>query len=424
MTTPASAAVFLDAAATTKLAAAKLWLVSTESPSTCGDLPYLASALYALVPLGTDRVASMTLDERWRLYVNPAWLAAAELDQVAVGMVHLVWHALADHGSRARDVEVTHDTASQWTKAADATVAEMLEHSRLRSSLISPRGYDWDRGRSAEEYYARASGLPARVMSSAPDPFSDPEAVDASCGSACDGHSRGYELPAESDLGGVDQHDAEAIRRRVAIEWRAHRPRGWTSVPSEFARWVEQVLEPTVPWQQVLASAVRRGLGWAYGHTDYTYARISRRQSATRSVVLPALRRHVPEVAIVLDTSGSMDDGLLAQALAEIDGVLTSSGVAGDSVTVLSVDCAVHDVGRVRRASDVTMGGGGGTDMGVGIDAALALRPRPQLIVVLTDGDTPWPTEAPAVPVIAAIVGRGSIALPETPPWASTVRCD
>ena len=110
MTTPASAAVFLDAAATTKLAAAKLWLVSTESPSTCGDLPYLASALYALVPLGTDRVASMTLDERWRLYVNPAWLAAAELDQVAVGMVHLVWHALADHGSRARDVEVTHDS--------------------------------------------------------------------------------------------------------------------------------------------------------------------------------------------------------------------------------------------------------------------------------------------------------------------------
>jgi hypothetical protein len=35
-----------------------------------------------------------------------------------------------------------------------------------------------------------------------------------------------------------------------------------------------------------------------------------------------------------------------------------------------------------------------GTDMGEGINAAVALRPQPSVVVVLTDGRTPWPDEA------------------------------
>jgi hypothetical protein len=52
----------------------------------------------------------------------------------------------------------------------------------------------------------------------------------------------------------VDAHDAEALRRRVAIEWQDHvGPRG--TLPGQWARWVQQVLDPQVPWQQVLAAA-------------------------------------------------------------------------------------------------------------------------------------------------------------------------
>lgn len=417
--TPPAPVRGLDVDIANRLSAAKLWLVSSESPTSCGDLPYLATALYALIPVATERVATMTVDEHWRLYVNPTWLSEADVEAVAPRLVHLVWHLLADHSDRARDLDVSHDSAPAWQRAADATVAELLEHARIRSGLITPGGYGWDRGRSAEEYYARASGLPARVLQPDRD-APDPDAVDASCGSGCDGHARGYDLPPLDELGSVDQHDAEQIRRRVAIEWRQHAGRPGT-VPGEWARWVEQILEPKVPWQQVLASAVRRGVAWAYGHTDFTYSRISRRQSATRSVILPALRRQVPEVAIVLDTSGSMDDGLLAQALAEIDGVLKSQGVADNRVTTLAVDCAVHDVRRVTRASDVPMSGGGGTDMGVGIDAALALRPRPQLIIVLTDGETPWPSTPGAGPVIAAVIARSAGALGDPPAWITSI---
>ena len=376
----------LDRDAATALAAAKLWLVSTDSPSTCGDLPYLSSALYALIPVATDRVTAMTVDEHWRLYVNPRWVTATSVPEVAARMAHLVWHVLAEHAERARDLDVGPDTADHWRGAADATVAEVLDGAGLDHRMLLPAAHGWQPRRSAEQYFAIASGLPARAQAS-PGAAEERQAVsqqlpDSTCGSACDGRARGYDLPPGDDVGAVDQHDAQALRHRVALEWRDHiGPRG--TLPGQWGRWVEQILEPRVPWQRVLAAAVRRGLAWVHGHTDHTYTRISRRQAAAGRIVLPALRRPAPEVAIVVDTSGSVDDGLLAQALGEVDGILASQGVSDGSVTVLATDAAVHEVGRVRHARDARLGGGGGTDLTVGIDTALALRPRPQLVIVL-----------------------------------------
>jgi predicted metal-dependent peptidase len=117
-----------------------------------------------------------------------------------------------------------------------------------------------------------------------------------------------------------------------------------------------------------------------------------------------------------------MDDGLLAQALAEVDGVLKSGGIAGNDITVLAVDAAVQEVSRVRDATAVRLGGGGGTDMTVGIHAALSATPRPELVIVLTDGETPWPATATPVPLIAVIMSRAGLA-PATPAWLLRVDC-
>jgi predicted metal-dependent peptidase len=125
----------------------------------------------------------------------------------------------------------------------------------------------------------------------------------------------------------------------------------------------------------------------------------------------------VPEVAVVVDTSGSMGDNLLARALAEVQGVLRATGMAG--ATVLTVDAAVHTAQRVFDARQVKPVGGGGTDMRVGIDAALKLRPRPHVIIVLTDGLTPWgDTPVQGVQVIAGIIGHHDST---TPKWVKAI---
>jgi len=138
-------------------------------------------------------------------------------------------------------------------------------------------------------------------------------------------------------------------------------------------------------------------------------------------VVLPALRRPVPEVAVVCDTSGSMTESLLAAALAEVEGLLQALGLARQ-VRVLACDTAVAPAQRVTSARQVQLVGGGGTNMGAGIAAAVALRPRPAVTVVLTDGYTPWPAAAPkGTRVVVGLLGPGA---PAAPPWARAVRVE
>jgi predicted metal-dependent peptidase len=175
---------------------------------------------------------------------------------------------------------------------------------------------------------------------------------------------------------------------------------------------------PAVDWRRVLAGAVREAVGWASGAADYTYRRPSRRSSALRGVVLPSMRRPLPAVAVVIDTSGSMGSGDLAMALAEVTGVLRAVGVAGNRVAVLACDADVHTVSRVTSAQQVALAGGGGTDMGVGITAALALPERPRVVIVITDGYTPWPAEPTSCRLIAVLTSEGA---PSPPAWAETV---
>ncbi len=64
--------------------------------------------------------------------------------------------------------------------------------------------------------------------------------------------------------------------------------------------------------------------------------------------------------------------------------------------------------------------------MGAGITAAVALRPRPSVIVVLTDGHTPWP-ERPLrnVRVVVGQLTESGVPHPSPPPaWARTVVID
>ena len=411
----------LDRSQSDRLAAAKLWLISADTDAGCADLPYLSTALFALIPVPSQRVASMATDRYWRLYVNPAWVDSTDIHLIAQELAHQVWHLLADHAGRAADMPVTRDTARHWRSAADATVRGVLPWPM--PTLASPAQLGLPAERSAEEYFAMLSGLPVQ-----PDTESHPQdgadaatPPDVSCGSGCDGIPRPHELPANTpDAPSISDYGADALRKQVAIAFRDHQDTRGTT-PGEWQRWVEQILDPVVAWQQVLHAAVRRGIGWASGHTDYTYTRISRRQSASGNVVLPALRRPTPAVAIVVDTSGSVDDGLLAQALGEIDAVLATLAVPGSSVTVLAVDAAVHTIDTVRSAQAVRLGGGGGTDMTVGIHAALATRPAPQLIIVITDGHTPWPAVPPAAPVVVALLGRRRADLPFTPDWLQRV---
>lgn len=376
-----------------RMSAAKLWLTAASG----GDAAYLSSALYAMPTLLTDGVPTIEADERWQVYANPEWLSVTEIPVLAGHLGHLVWHLLRDHAGRARSLGIGTQEAAAWATAADLTVAQALAAGGLARVVPTPPGFPPNL--SVEEYYLLVERHAA--------------AASCDCGSAADGLPRSYETGP-----GISTVSGDALRQQVAIEFRGHMS-GRGNTPGEWARWVEQVLEPKVPWQQVLSASVRRAVAWTHGSTHPTYRRLSRRQVG--HVVLPGYQRPLPAVAVVVDTSGSMDDGLLAQAVGEVDGVLQSMAL-GD-VRVYSCDAAAVEAGRVRRARDLQLVGGGGTDLRVGISLALEARPRPEIVIVLTDGETPWPTAPPpGCVVVAVVITRG--AAPRCPEWVQRVDCD
>src|SRR5579875_2641371 len=209
-------------------------------------------------------------------------------------------------------------------------------------------------------------------------------------------------------------------RRGCSAAWLHSRSCGMPARSAPFPPgWPAEFLEPKVDWRRALGAEIRKAVADVSGAVDYTYRRPSRRATVTGDVVLPALRRPVPDVAVVCDTSGSMTDDLLAASLAEVEGLLRALGLARQ-LRVIACDAAASAARRVTSARQVELTGGGGTDMGAGIAAAAALRPRPAITVVLTDGLTPWPSAPPrGMKVVVGLLGEEP---PEPPAWARAVR--
>lgn len=379
------------------LAAARLWAAT--------KFPYLASALFATVILPIDCKGMVAVDEKWRIYVDPALVSAWTPQQLGSVLVHHVGHLLRDHAQRARSLGIRQDLADRWTLAADAEINDDLvaiDALDFPAPPVLPANLGCEPGRFAEEYF--------RALK---------EARACDCGSGCDGRRRAWDLTTN----GVSRESSYLLRCHVAGEiLRSCRGLQPGTVPAGLRRWAEDLLQARVDWRKALAAEIRRGVAAVVGCVDYSYRRPSRRASVVIDVILPTMVKPRPEVAVVCDTSGSMAEALLGQALAEIDGLVRGLGLTGQRLRVLACDAAVHGVQRVASARQVELIGGGGTNMGEGIEGARQLKPPPSLVVVLTDGFTPWPAEPPkGVKVVVGVLREGG---PSAPSWARVIQID
>lgn len=183
------------------------------------------------------------------------------------------------------------------------------------------------------------------------------------------------------------------------------------------------MLKPQINWRQILKKrmsvAIAQGLGM---RLNYSFARPSRRQAQYLPILPPTLSGNMePRVACVIDTSGSMSNEYIAQALAEVFAVLEAFQIP---VTLIPCDAKAYKPITVAKPADrfkiKQLQGGGGTDMVAGITAALALKPPPDSVLVLTDGYTGYPPLPCKTPVIFGIIKESYSAEtpePPMPPW-------
>jgi predicted metal-dependent peptidase len=376
--------------------------------------PYLAHALFSTQPVAAEGLSTFAVDRGWRLYVDPIMLTTWGPSLAGGVLVHEIGHLVRAHAERADAVGADFDH-ERWNVSCDAALNDDLIAAAvpLPDGAVTPAALGLDDGGIEEVYYAALSQPQNRTTVGAGG---------GGCGSGAGDPVPAWELPPDDpSTPALGPADATMTRRRVAEAVRVHaanHSRG--HVPAGWQRWADRTLTaPTIPWRRVLASAVRRAIAHAAGCHDYAYTRPGRRRIPR--IVTPAMRRPLVRVAVVVDTSGSMGQAELDAALAEVKGVITAAGVGVQRLTVLACDAVVGAMSRVRRVEDVQLVGGGGTDMRVGIAAAEASHPHPDVVVVLSDGYTPWPERPTRARLVVAIIGAQASAQ-HVPEWATTVR--
>jgi predicted metal-dependent peptidase len=328
-------------------------------------------------------------------------MSAWTVEEAGSVLVHEVHHLIRDHSGRAVLSGVEEGQARRWNVAADLEINDDLSDLALPVGGCHPEGFAVPEGELAETYFFLLGDTDPR----------GPE-----CGSGTHGIPARWDL---ADEAGVSAAEADLIRQQVAQDVQALAARG--AAPGGLARWATELLKPRVDWRRQLRSLVSRGVGQTAGMTDFSYARPSRRSGGAQGprVLLPSMVRPVPRLAVVVDTSRSMGAGALSSAMAEVRGLLRDVVGSRHPLTVLSCDASLQGVESVFETRAVHLAGGGGTDMGVGLQAAWALRPPPQVVIVLTDGLTPWPERALSTQrVIVGLLGDHGAA----PAWARSVR--
>ena len=213
---------------------------------------------------------------------------------------------------------------------------------------------------------------------------------------------------------GVSEAVARVTIQQTAEEILKQASKEPGSVPAGILRAAEAILKPRVDWRSVLRAKVGKAVMDLNARERPTYHRPYRRQGALGNVLLPGAYGLKPEVAVVIDTSGSMGEKELGQALGELKALLRHY-----RPTVYTVDAEVHTAEKVFSLEQVRLLGGGGTDMGLGIERAV--QDGHDLVVVLTDGYTPWPEKPPRATVVVGLIHEKGEQPPEAPPWAKVV---
>jgi predicted metal-dependent peptidase len=390
--------------------------------------PYISTLLFSLKMVATQQIETMAVDDGWRMYYSPAFVMEHEPDILATAVLHEVLHCVMQHGPRFRSLNQHEQLHPNWNIAGDAGINETLDEARMEWGSFTPvrfqqlLKYGVQPTMTTEQIFFQ---IMAHLEKHPEDgtPIQD-------CGSVMGGGARPYELPRNhSDNGAVKSDQQDVIRDRVAQDiLNYNRDKNAGSIPGNLLRWAQDLLEPKVDWRKALAGNFRSALATLTGRRDYVYTRPSRRQSAMRvgttEIILPAMRKPAPpSVAVIIDTSGSISEKDVELFLSEVDGIARANGIA-QGLTIIPCDAEVGPIQKLRSRGAITelqLPGGGGTDMGRGIAAAAELKPIPKIVIVLTDGYTPWPAEPPAKVESVIVCLTVPHEVEQVPAWAKTI---
>ncbi len=401
----------------TKLAAARARLIL--------DKPFLGALVLRLpmVP-GDPSWCKTTATDARSFYYNRDYISALNLEQTQFVLAHEALHCALAHFMRRQ-----HRVKQRWDLACDYAVNPLL----MDDGLLPPPGtlvLDCYDGMTAEEIYpciqenddqepldqhlydddgkegndsGRGGSGDDGGASHVPHEASPEEGKGASPGS-----EQGARQPEP-----LNEHERETL----GVQWRqrlagaAQQAMQAGRLSASMARLVDHLLQPQLPWRMLLARYMS-----ATARDDYSFMRPSRREG---QAILPSLRSSQVELAVILDTSGSVGDNEMREFLAEVDAL---KGQLRARITLHACDDKMSEDGpwRYEPWEELTLpealSGGGGTSFAPAFDWIERQDRQPDLLLYFTDADGEFPENPPVFPVIWLVKGKAPV------PWGQRIQ--
>ena len=156
-------------------------------------------------------------------------------------------------------------------------------------------------------------------------------------------------------------------------------------VPESVKRMISELISPRMDWRDVLRTQLESSL-----RSDFTFMRPSKRSG---EVIFPGMNKDEElNIAVFLDTSGSISQTMLRDFLSEVQGIMDQYQsykihIAQFDTNVYAPDTFTSDDGRSMNEYEIT--GGGGTDFEVVYNYMAQEGIEPDQMVMFTDG-YPW----------------------------------
>lgn len=437
----------------TKLSAARTRLII--------DKPFLGALVLRLPMVVADpKWCKTTATDAKTFYYNPEYIQDLSMDQTQFVLAHEALHCALSHFARRQ-----HRIKHRWDLACDFAINPLLVKDGLKPppNALIERSYE---GMTAEEIYPLldefdskepmdhhvydqddSSGespqgkLPPQKESPKPkdqpndgqsedqdeqqqnrgqggqQPKDQPQQKDKD---SDQGKGQSQQVEADDNRQGAPQPPplSHNEREALSVQWKqrmagaAQTAMQAGKLGGDMARLVDFLLQPELPWRNLLARYMT-----SVARDDYSYTRPSSRRGDP--AIYPSLRSAQLNVVIALDTSGSISESEMQEFISEIDAI---KGQMRAHITLHACDSELATQGpwvyepweEFSKPRD--MQGGGGTSFKPIFTWAEQLDRSPDLLVYFTDAEGAFPDQPPEFPVIWLIKGKNPV------PWGQRIQ--
>ena len=333
--------------------------------------PFFASIALRLKLKEDPHCETLWTDSEYLGY-NPKYVMSLSLDELKGIIAHEVMHIAMLHPFRRIGRE-----HSKWNSACDYAINSIIEEADFTLPADRLRSSEYD-GKEAEKIYSMLPISNGKQPSSGEDSSGKQKkkSENAQDPGKC-GEVRDYKAGQPISSAEMKQKIEEW---KINIQQATNMAKAQGELPGDMDRMIKEVLEPQLPWREILSRFITE-----HARNDYTWTMPNRRYTHL-GLYLPELKNtELGEIALLIDTSGSISQRELNEMAAELRGIFQIFPNA--KIRVLYIDSKVQGT-QLVKANDLQLKakGGGGTDYIPGFEWIEGNDINPVCAIYMTDG--------------------------------------